>query len=163
MPSSWQARMIRTAISPRLAIRILVKYINALLGPARLALLQECPHALLSLGAAARGHDRLDHIASRRVAIERPDRVDQALGRAGGLRPTAQQLPGQAGDGRIQLLGADDSVDQPERAGALGGEALAADEQRPRLADADLWHGILPDTRRDQTDLYLAEAEACRI
>src|SRR5688572_32078360 len=95
MSSSWQARMMRTAISPRLATSTLLTRRawsalrfadnSGLRIPGRLALLEEGGEAFLALFGAAQPGDgargQLLHIVQRRPR----DPVDELLG--GGYRP----------------------------------------------------------------------------
>src|SRR5690348_6277376 len=93
-PSSWQARMTRTAISPRLAIRTRS---NIVWRPRRAPLLQEGADALLPLWADPQPRDGRRRRLARFVWLQRHDCTGEHLGRAHTRRATlpdlAERLP----------------------------------------------------------------------
>src|SRR4051812_40578222 len=96
-----QVRAMRTAISPRLAIRT---FFSTSGNPAGLALLEERAHPLLRLVGHPDVGDALDGIALH--VLDAPPRhlADERLGLGDGARARLQQLLDAAVDRRVEVF-----------------------------------------------------------
>src|SRR5256885_11718686 len=109
-PISWQARITRTAISPRLAIRTRS---NIVAYPRRAPLLQEGAYALLPLRAGTQPRDGRRRRLARLIRRERGDGAGERLGRAHARRPILTNLGQRPCHRGVQLVERDNLVYQP--------------------------------------------------
>src|SRR5262245_59167160 len=100
-PSSWQARMTRTAISPRLAIRIRS---NIVAHPRRTPLLQEGADAFLPLRADTQACDGRRRCLARFIWLQRGDGAGERLGSAHARRAVLADLAQCLRHGCVQLV-----------------------------------------------------------
>ena len=162
MPSSRQARMIRTAISPRLAIEHASGHgaIRLHRVHAGLPLLEERPHAFLALGRhspAARSPRRVSDVAS--VGRRRADLGDQLLGGGDRAGRGREDLVDIRGDGRVELVVGTTACTSPIASRARGSESRAGQEQLARGRPSDLRDHERRDDRRDHAQPDLGETE----
>src|SRR5438128_4042448 len=139
IPCSRQARITRTAISPRFATRTLVIFISSSLAPleARAALFPEGLHAL----PVVRGLDE-DRLAE---ALERPGGVevgahaalDHPLGQAERLRRLGGQPRGERARFAGELAVLHDAVDEPAAQRLVGGDDLTGQHALLGAPDPD--------------------------
>src|SRR5712672_2267160 len=138
MSSSWHARMMRTAISPRLATSTLLtrrartasRFCATLdLGvPVRLALLEERGEAFLALIGAAQSGDgtrgELLHVLDGRPRHA----VDELLAGGDRLRAGLEESVNPAIDDQIEVRDIDDLVDESDCARAFRIEGAAGEK-----------------------------------
>src|SRR5689334_7740676 len=124
-PSSWQARITRTAISPRLAIRTRS---NIVTYPRRAPLFQEGANALLPLWADAQPRDGRRRRLARLIWLQRRDGAGEHLGCAHARWPVLADLAQRLRHRRVQFVKRDDLVNQPDGERALRVEALGGQE-----------------------------------
>ena len=99
-------------------------------------------------------------VSSRKPLGARGDAADQRLRRRDRARGRLEQLGHALVDGRVELVEGDHAVDEAERLGARGAEALPGQEQLARGGDADLAHDVRRDHAGHQAQPHLAEREA---
>src|SRR5262245_17201140 len=143
-PSSWQARMTRTAISPRLAIRTRS---NIVANPCRAALLQEGANALLPLRADAQPSNGRRRRLARLIWLQGGHGTGEHLGGAHACRAVLPDLGQRLCYRRIQFVERDDLVNQPDGERTLRVEALGGQEERAGVRLSDLRHDELRDDR----------------
>src|SRR4029450_3547494 len=141
MPRSRQVRMIRTAISPRLAMRtrrntsttppsgrLRSVQASGAASPAGLSLLKEGGHALTAFFAGASGGDQCRGVLiDRRTTVARHS-PDELLACCQPIRPACKQLVNNSPNGYIDLSSRHDLMHEADRERALGVEALAGEE-----------------------------------
>src|SRR5437867_3879551 len=160
MDCSRQARITRTAISPRLATRTFIGSATLEAGP---ALLPEGLHALPMI----RGLDQY-RLAE---ALERPGRVqigahaglDHPLGQAERLRRRGGQPRGERARFAGELAVLHDAVDEPAAQRLIGGDDLAGQHELLGAPEPDeLDQTRAPADARDQPEVVLGQAEPRR-
>src|SRR5579863_4869057 len=122
MPMTRQVAMMRTAISPRLAMSI---FLNILYDPVGLAFLKKRLYALLSFGAGAQASEGFGGVAAGGFAIHLTDVEGESFAGPYRHRPAFQQRADFVFDSLVQFLGAGDDMYQTDFAGVGGAEEFA--------------------------------------
>src|SRR5579859_616749 len=122
MPIARQVAMIRTAISPRLAMSI---FLNILYNPIWAAFLKKRLHALLSFGAGAQAGEGFGGIAARGFAVHLADVEGQGFAGAYRHWSAFQQYADFVFDRPVQFRRAGDDMHQADFARVGGAEEFA--------------------------------------
>src|SRR5690242_12183406 len=159
MPSRRAVRATRTAISPRLAMRILSNMLTRL-DPVRRSLLQERVGALLTFAGYADARNARGRIFGQSL-------IDRSIGYGCNeilrfrkrMRAALQQLIGQLPHASLQRFGLDDVMHEADAQRLLRIEALGGEEIAARIALSHRCNDIWADDRRDQTEPHFGKTE----